>query len=638
MDVRLPDGTVIRGVPDGMSKADLTAKLASNGYDTSKLGGAPVSGPDAIPTPRGLRSSAPIEPAQPSSGSFETIGGIIEPVLSTLSGLAGGVVGSIAGAGKSLIGGKFGTQEGIQQGEQLGGKVAEALTYQPRSETGQQRIQAFGQALQNSGIIGIPIPELNTLGRGVGSANVSLRGLAGPGAEALAAQDAAAAAGAGRLRDLVRAPQQSVMSGVGAAATGEALLRQQRAASLGLAPLTEGQATRTPTQVRFEREAAKKPEGAPLSNRFAEHNQQLLGKFDEFFDETGAQQPTLRAAGGVVDKAMVSKYDSANAEVRAAYSRARDAGQTAEPVPYKAISDYLNTKNAEIATDNAPMLKYVRTKLQELDPQGTGFIPVNDLEELRKGAGRLTQSGTPNAAFIGDIKRNIDSSMDQASGALYQQARRMRENVAKQFEDVGVIDKLLRTKPNSSDRVVALEDVVDHSLFGARSLDDVRQVRRVLQAGGGEQGAQAWRELQGSGINRMRDALFPENGVQDAAGNTLPRPAALKKIVADLDSDGKLEFIYGKQGATKIRDLADAAVDINYQTGVNASGTAAALEDALRQRFTGLMKLIPGGKAVAEYAESRAQSKALAKRVNASLPPPQPPVRAPTLSDLGGNP
>jgi len=35
MDVRLPDGTVIKGVPDGMSKADLTAKLKGNGYDVS---------------------------------------------------------------------------------------------------------------------------------------------------------------------------------------------------------------------------------------------------------------------------------------------------------------------------------------------------------------------------------------------------------------------------------------------------------------------------------------------------------------------------------------------------------------------------------------------------------------------------
>lgn len=42
MDVRLPDGTVIKGVPDGMSKADLTAKLAANGYDVSKLGAEPA--------------------------------------------------------------------------------------------------------------------------------------------------------------------------------------------------------------------------------------------------------------------------------------------------------------------------------------------------------------------------------------------------------------------------------------------------------------------------------------------------------------------------------------------------------------------------------------------------------------------
>jgi hypothetical protein len=51
MDVRLPDGTVIKNVPDGMSKADLTAKLKSNGYDVSKLE-APVAPPSEIPAQR----------------------------------------------------------------------------------------------------------------------------------------------------------------------------------------------------------------------------------------------------------------------------------------------------------------------------------------------------------------------------------------------------------------------------------------------------------------------------------------------------------------------------------------------------------------------------------------------------------
>ena len=38
MDVELPDGMVIEGVPDGMSKADLVTKLRNNGYNLSWLG------------------------------------------------------------------------------------------------------------------------------------------------------------------------------------------------------------------------------------------------------------------------------------------------------------------------------------------------------------------------------------------------------------------------------------------------------------------------------------------------------------------------------------------------------------------------------------------------------------------------
>lgn len=37
MDVRLPDGTIIKNVPEGTSKADLTTKLQANGYDIAKL-------------------------------------------------------------------------------------------------------------------------------------------------------------------------------------------------------------------------------------------------------------------------------------------------------------------------------------------------------------------------------------------------------------------------------------------------------------------------------------------------------------------------------------------------------------------------------------------------------------------------
>lgn len=42
MDVTLPDGTIIQNVPDNITKAELTAKLARNGYDVSKLENKPI--------------------------------------------------------------------------------------------------------------------------------------------------------------------------------------------------------------------------------------------------------------------------------------------------------------------------------------------------------------------------------------------------------------------------------------------------------------------------------------------------------------------------------------------------------------------------------------------------------------------
>jgi len=83
MDVRLPDGTIIKNVPDGMSKADLTAKLKANGYDVSKLE-APAAPPSEIPVARKER------------GFFETIGAPIQAASE----------GVISGGGNVMFGGQ----------------------------------------------------------------------------------------------------------------------------------------------------------------------------------------------------------------------------------------------------------------------------------------------------------------------------------------------------------------------------------------------------------------------------------------------------------------------------------------------------------------------------------------------------
>jgi len=87
MDVRLPDGTIIKGVPDNMSKADLTAKLKANGYDVSKLE-APTVAASEIPAPRKER------------GFFGTIGA---PIQAASEGIISGG-GNVMFGGQRLLG------------------------------------------------------------------------------------------------------------------------------------------------------------------------------------------------------------------------------------------------------------------------------------------------------------------------------------------------------------------------------------------------------------------------------------------------------------------------------------------------------------------------------------------------------
>jgi hypothetical protein len=97
MDVRLPDGTVIKNVPDGMSKADFTAKLKANGYDISKLDAPAPVAPAAseIPGQRIIPEWAQRNPM--TYGVVSTARDVLGPTVQAL-GAAGGAIGGAAAA------------------------------------------------------------------------------------------------------------------------------------------------------------------------------------------------------------------------------------------------------------------------------------------------------------------------------------------------------------------------------------------------------------------------------------------------------------------------------------------------------------------------------------------------------------
>ena len=448
--------------------------------------------------------------------------GVGEALASGASGLLGGIAGQFAGVGRTLTGGKFGTQEGIRQGEDTARNVAEAMTYRPRTETGQSIMETVGDVVDITKIAGIPPSQALTFASRV---------------------QQPAPRPTIKLPDFQR-KEQAPMVGLGSAMTDKARIRAERAQALPVPlPLTKGMLSRDFEQQRFERETAKAGSiGEPLRERHADLNQKILQNFDAFVEQTGSEAGGLRAVGQIVNDAIVNKSKMAKSHIDAAYKKARESGAMSEPVNVNQIQQYIESHRPEAI--NAPIISSLEAKLNSVlkkNPFGNPTATINDLEEVRKMVGTLSGKDATNAHFGKEIKTLIDGLTENAGGADYKRARALRLKYGKEFEDVGVIDKMMRTKPGTRDRAVAYEDVFKHSILSG-SLDDVRAVRKTLQTAGPE-GMQAWRELQGQTVQHIKDEIT-KNVSTDIRGNKVVSAAQLDRIIRELDKDDKLDFIF----------------------------------------------------------------------------------------------
>lgn len=620
--VTFADGTAhtYQGAPDTVTPDEVQARAEKQFAKTVKgIDGGRAVGPAQIPG-----TVRPIEQDQPEGILDKIKGAYVEAPMALATGLGASAVGAVAGLGKSLFGGKYGTPEGVKEGQQFGNEVAGNLTYQPRTQTGKNLVQSVGNILNDSGMVAVaPLAgEMSAMGRAAPVAATAATDAAQFAAPKLVAPVEKAVS---RIQS-IGTKTEPQMQGMGAASVEEGALRAARAADLPFPiQLTKGQRERSFEQQRFERETAKLPkEGAPIRYRMDDQNEAILNNFDAFAGQTGAEAGSLRAVGEVVNNALLKKVESAKLEIRQAYNKARQAGELNQPVEYAPLAEFLKKNEAAATTGNAPMLNAMRTKLEQLDPQGVGKITLNDMEELRQMAGRLSTPGTPNSAYIGDVKKLIDGATQGQGGVLYQQARRMYENYSNQFKNTAVIDKMLRNKPGTKDRTVAYEDIFDHAILRG-SLDDVRAVRRTLQNAGTD-GMQAWKELQGQTVNHIKDTIT-SNVARDQRGNPVVSPDKLNKLVTSLDADGKLDFIFGKQGGAKIRDLNELAKDIYTSPpgAVNSSNTASVLIGLLDTAVSGISGIpMPIGSGI-HFGVKKLKADILHKQVSSALGvPPRP--------------
>jgi len=601
--------------PDGMSKEQIglaLQKLPQPKFTPTPENRGNVINTD-VPTVVGSRPNA-VNP-QPAQAP-RTMGDYVKALYEVPATVVTGAVAPFIGVGAGMVENlREGTNKRVDRPE-----LAQRFTFQPSSPVSIDALESLGGALD---VAKIPayVPTIGTAARATQQTAKTTAPLASGNLPSFNQVTQAVKPAVNRLADALREQEAPNLSGVGAAVVPDVQNRVALAQGLRVpVPLRKGQATRELGQQQFEAEMAKtypKDVGRPIIESNLNQNERILQNFDAYVDATGAQKAgefNLREVGKVVDTALVNQANKAKKQVSDAYKLAREAGEDAELVDVKGVQSYLNGLEAE--SINAPIIKSAKMKLDNLAKGGQ--ISLNELEEVRKMVNSLSGDTPSNMAFGKQIKDQIDLATVGKGGELYQKARKLRENYAREFENVGFVDKLLSKKAGTSDRAVALEDVFDHSIMKG-SLDDVRAIGRTLKKAGPE-GERAWRELQGQTIEQMKAAVT-KNIQRDEIGNPIVSPKQFDVFVKNLDSDGKLDYIFGKKGAQEIRDLRDTAITVYApSSGINYSNSPSAFIQMLdRIEKSALSKLPMGTGELYKLGAESVVKKKLGKQVKQSL-------------------
>jgi hypothetical protein len=556
-------------------------------------------------------------PAQPSIG--QQIVGAGETALTLGTGAVGGTLGTLAGTlqglSQQILSGNFGTPEAMRAVEKAAAEGAQALTYQPRTQAGQEQVQAVGQVLAN--VLPPVLPVIAAPGAVMQAARTAVPTVGAAGQIAGAAGRRAATATGQAIAKPVQAATTAVREtlgmevapapaqtgarvSAGAAATPEALRRTTTAETLPVpVTLTKGAATRDAQQLAFEKEQIKSDLGGPLRQRAEENNLQALQNFDALVDMTDAQLMDLSSTGGAVVKSLTEGLTAAKNRTRAAYKAAEKAGELENNVTLSTVVDYINENIPE--GDLAPILKAAQQKAIAIGaavPDADGRlvaqpITLRQAESLRQTFQRAGFEGA-DQFHGGSLKRAFDVETEGLGGDLYKKARQIRLEQARKFENRAIVARLIKNRKGMEDPQVAADQVFRKSILNS-SPEEITFLKRVLLTSGND-GQQAFKELQGATVRHLRDEATKGMGM-DSQDRPLISPAKLHQSVQALDANGRLDVILGKKNAQIVRDLDDVVryvTTVPPGTLVNSSGTAGTLLAAMAEAgATGALTGLP---------------------------------------------
>lgn len=611
-----------RGQLSDQERSELEADIRSGvvKLPPSAVQQIPMQGNQPIPTEQPIiqRPQAPTL-SERILGGAETGLGMLTGALGGSVGMAGGTVEGIA---KSIINGTYGTQEGVQEAERTAMQRAGQLTYAPRTEQGQEQLEAVGSAAGNllMPLGGMP-GEMAALARGAAAARPAVQATrqamtqsAQQGAQqALEAVKPGVVTAVEAVRNAPRRAAEAVgimervpeapatvpgRPSIGAAGVPDETLRVAKAEGLPVpVNLTRGAITRDAAELAFEKEQLKNPTlGAPLRKRLEENNIQMLQNMDALFDMTGAQASdisnAMASSGSKVVQALSEGYKNAKTQVRTAYKAAEKAGELEVPAKLDEMAVFLKQTAPE--AEVAPVLKVARQKglaLGLFEEGADGDLiakpaPLKNVELFRRSINESAGIDPTNKLFAGRMRDVIDAATEGLGGDIYAKARSLRQQQARKYENRAIVARLITNRKGMDDPKVAVDQVFNKSILNG-SPEEITFLKRVLNTSGGD-GQQAWKELQGATLGYIRDEATKGMGM-DSADNPIVLPAKLHGAVSNLDKNGRLDIVLGKKNAEIVRDLNDVVRYVNTTppgTLINNSGTAGMLMAAIAEAGT----------------------------------------------------
>jgi len=503
---------------------------------------------------------APVEPER-------TMGDVAQGIYETVYNTGAGALGSpfyikdaIQGAIRSLVDKGYSGEDAAKFAEES----ASRFMMQPESETGKDIAKFMGEVLGSLPPVAAGIPAVPKYNAPVRAISEEIK------------QDVKQS----------MTPRPEPMNSVGAAEVEQARLRQEMANELPVPiKLTKGQATQDMQQQKFERETAKLEDGEELRRNANLQNEQFNQNLDAMIDQTGTTLPddALVETGLAVTKALENQVKAEKSKINRAYDAADKSEGAQEPVNLDQVSSYMNERMPE--SDSGGIMPKFQLKTKQLGLSEGDFLngdyqlsdmTVYEAELLRKFLNKnANKSDANDLRLASGLKNSIDSSVGEAGGETYNRARKLRRNYAKKYQEKKLINDLVSTKPNSSDRKIALENVFQKSVKTG-SADELKNLRRTLQRT--DEGKQAYAELAAQAIKNVKKQATGNIG-QDENGNPLVSPAKLNKEIKSLDESGKLEILFGKKGAEDLRTIADVSRDVlvSQPGAVNTSNTASTL-------------------------------------------------------------